>query len=381
MGLLFFPNTDFDLQLHRDAVTPKIARAVEEMATLFIPALGHNTHIHSNLTVLPSHRNYLISKGLHAATLTPKTTGFSHYDAWGWLNQAPSNEHPSRTTIEKVNSRQFSFNLRDKLSTALPNSTLLSSRSSIPSWIHSSTEWVAKPLYGNAGAGFLRGVGPLALEESLRENESTSYICEPWLERITDIATRIIIKNDGSITIEGHHRNISNRAGAFYANLCTPNDPEISPWKHTLDTQATTIGTALFEAGYWGVAGIDSFTYEGIHRTELVGGFDINARHTISTLTYGIHKQLGKGQSFLYRFIAKRRLTPLTSYTELEELLGPLSYTPTNREGVLLLSPLTIIRDGQEIIPQRLAFGIIAPSPHRAFDIDEQLRQRVLKKR
>ena len=88
-----------------------------------------------------------------------------------------------------------------------------------------------------------------------------SFLFEPWKERVTDIATSLFISKDGHIKILGHHRNISNRAGSFYANLLTPEDPLITPYKEELSEQSIAVAQALYEKGYFGVVGIDSFTY------------------------------------------------------------------------------------------------------------------------
>ena len=392
MNKLFILNPEFDLNLSNRPIADKIKKASKQMSPLLIPALKKYDKIISNYSVDQSFYDYLSKNGINGAAIFSEDSSDIIYRAecWGVDKYVLSTfnsiknvvvEFPDCKIVKEINSREFAYETGVELNIGVNGSRLITRSEMIKK---ESSTYVIKPLFGNAGSGFIYS-DKESLENikdrvaSLIESDG-AVIVEPWLEKIDDIATLINISKDGKIAILGHHRNISNRAGVFYANYIYGNDPVTIPWKSDLDLMAVNIATAAYKKGYWGYIGIDSITFQDNNKLSIAMAIDINGRAPISVISYGIKENLGCRKPFLYRFISKRRVQLPDSYEELIIKLGKISYNTKTKRGVIMVTPI-FQNVGRSIEkPPRTAWVIIGDDEKDTFDLDKQLREIVLKR-
>lgn len=385
---LFFFNAGFDRKLSGEGVPEKIQKAIDSMALLLVPALPENSSIYSPLSVPSDFIDYLHSKGISTAQTTTGTESFQTGEAWGADHEAVSffkdkeipYSSPSLDIVAKVNSRLFSYTVSKALMCGIPQAVLIKSMQELKDFTYAHKHSVLKPLFGNAGSGFVY-IGFESnqhIASPLKPSIQQPIVGEPWLQKTLDIATLLHISETGNIKIIGHHRNISNRAGTFYANVIMHSDPQIKPYRTQLDTLTTQIGKSLFSSGYWGPVGIDSLLYKNGNSEKLTCGFDINARHPISSISYGIREKLGNPPVFKYRFIAKRRMK---GYNSLQELLSEINTIPLAQDQrIILASPFCATDcEGKMYFPGRYAFIITADTHSQLEEADHLLRQAILK--
>ncbi|ERP31971.1 hypothetical protein [Chitinivibrio alkaliphilus] len=386
--ILFYFNGAAD-RTHR-RVPKKIARAVDQGAALFCAALPQSTGIYSGFTVDESYYSYLGDQGLAPARLTMRTEGYQHGDAWSmngsgrrFLTQHTlSYAAPPVECVHWCNSRVFAHEVQRRHRLGVPGSRPISSLEEFRTAWRSAPSCVLKPNHGNAGGHFFTLTahtpavsveGPL--EAALARGEC--FFFEPWKNIVCDIATKLSISSVGAVEIHGHHRNWCNRNGAFYANSISADDTTIAAWKPPLDDMARSVGGELFAAGYFGPVGIDSFLYEEGGSLRAAFAIDINARHTISTISYGIREKRAGARAVLYRFIAKRRHRLPDTYTALQSCLRA-GFAPW--EMPLLTTPLRMYSpDGGWVQPARSAFYLEGESQDELLEKDERLRRCILK--
>lgn len=361
------------------------------MALLLIPALPQTDQIFSHLQVPQEYYDYLSAQGVGGATVTSTPPPSFVGEAWGvdqeainlFARYAIPYTPPSIEIVKKINSRDFAAQISQQLSTGIPQTELIESLDSFWAYRKKVPTFVIKPLFGNAGSGFIYSFGPINSEDAARAllNSDGSFVIEPWLEKTLDIATLIEISPSGEITIKGHHRNVSNRAGAFYANIILRDDPAIRAYRTTLDDYALKVAHEVYKSGYWGPLGLDSILYKDTDTTEkLAFGFDINARHPISTISYGIREKLGNPPALMYRFIANRRVRKLNSQDELLRVLERVNHSFGKENSVLLTTPFAYYDEYKlKKNPARYSFIIKADSEKELETIDAKLRAAILR--
>lgn len=386
MAQLFWFNAHVYDQLAETAPVGEIPQRIEEMAACMLPALSENDALIFAFDAVPNFCHYLENYGISSGkTISLKDSyRFSGTgSAWGWSREAHSLfdslavpiHAPDATCVKKVNSRLFS--LRQN---TIPHAILISNKKDLA--LCPSYPIVFKPLLGCAGAHFIR----ITQENDPQERQLINaldngipFIAEPWLERICDFSTRADIAENGHVTIAGTHRNVCNKAGAFYANLLIPHDPKQIPWREEIVKATIRIGQELHTHGYFGPYSTDSFTYRTANGTEaLATGFDINARHPISTITYALKRKIGTDVCIMYRFITRRRHILPETYTDFVKILKDIAYNPQEKRGVILMSPLRLKNAHKSLSqPIRSAFLIVAHSEEEILSLDEILRERL----
>ncbi len=383
---LFVLNADFEIRLGGGKLSEKLVRSVDEMACLIAPALENGDRVLSTISVEKEYYHYLNDLGLCGASLIlVQDISALEFEAhvWGW-NVAISHffkSHkisflsPSLEVVKAINSRLFSYSLMREYSWGVPYTERITTISDLEKAIALSpyNEFVLKPLFGQAGAGFIHS---LSFDKALFEKRllhGEEFIFEPWLSRKADFAMVLSITSDGAISEIGFHQNICNRAGAFVGTL-------IAPMENRIREAVLIIAQKIAAEGYFGVVGIDGFSYIDREEKEQVAvGFDINGRYTMSWIAHKLHQKL-KAKASFYRFIARRRHKLPANYSDFKAFLGDLHYNLETKKGVILTSPLRIIRaDGLEIQPSRSAFMVVGESEEEVLGLDEELRKRILK--
>ncbi len=390
---LFYCNPLFDLSLGNYPLDP-LKRAAAEMTTLFVPCVKEGDYILLDVETPQEYWDYCQSKGMVVprAMYKDSTISSTNGNAWGWNDRVveklkacgASCNHPDLSIIKQVNSRSYGYLLNKKLNSGVPDGELFSSLESLLSHLNNlqPIPIVLKPLYGNAGYGFIRKQTPHLSESEIAQVTShikrdRAVLFEPWLNRIYDLSSRCYISKEGQISGIRHHRTLSNRAGAFFADWIDPEDPLVSLYHQVLDQLVFKTAKQLFNDHYWGPVGFDSFVWkDSIDQKQLAGCIEINARHPMSTVAYALYDRLAPNTVATFRFISKRRHRLPETYEKFEALLGSSSFNPKTNEGVLLVSPLRVSHgDGIWKQPERSAFFITATSSKKLEVLDHWLRE------
>lgn len=379
----FLFNAEFDFALRSEGVKPQILQAAESMEPLFAPVFTSRDRIISSCRMSSDFNSYLDSLGIDNARLSaPCRTADSRGVAWGWSEKVIHQlsgwnytlVHPSPECCREVNSREFCAYISEKHSIGTPFSQLVNRCEQLQDFLDTTPgeEFVAKPLFGNAGAGFYffsRDSSDKAA--ALIENEPV--ILEPWLNRTADIASLFEVKQDGVIEIIGHHRNLCNRSGAFYGTMIIADDPVIMNYRNQIDRMIEHVGTELHQRGYFGIVSIDSFCYRENNEEKIALCIDINCRFTMSYIAHKTYKKVGLPVLF-YRFLARKRHRLPVSIDDFTKQLGSLAYTKEKKSGVIAMSPMRI--EGSDHVvrqPLRSAFAVVGESEEEVIATDNQL--------
>jgi hypothetical protein len=368
-------------------VPQKILRAVDQVASIFCAGLDNTRRVYSGFWADPSFYTYLESCGLSPARLTQQPQNYERGEPWTvdrevlefFADNSISVQCPAPEIVRRVNSRFFAH--RHLSSLGVPGAAPVTQMDDFYRLRRCVSDFVLKPDHGNAGGHFLKSgtMSESALKQALAAalQRGERFVFEPWCDVVCDIATKIHISPAGTVDIAGHHRNMCNRSGAFYANIFCENDSRILPWRNTLDVAARRVGKALFAAGYFGPAGIDSFVYKKNNEVFPACAIDINARHTISTVSYGIRRKRDPVSAGMYRFIGKRRHVLPASYEKLTSQLNAFFFAD---EMPLLTTPLRMMSaETGPVQPARSAFYLEAGSEEELLEKDERLRRCILK--
>lgn len=380
-GIDFLFNAEFDFALRNESVKPQIVRAAESMEPLFAPVFSSRDRIISSCGVSADFNDYLDSLGIDNARLTPP--GGSSKErrgvAWGWSPKVISRlkewnysvGHPSSHCCRDVNSREFCSYISDKYGIGTPYSSLINRYEQLSEYLGQTPgeQFVAKPLFGNAGAGFLF-FSRDNFSEAAELIKKEPVVLEPWFARTADIASLFEVKEDGTILQIGHHRNLCNRSGAFYGTLILRDDPVISKFRDQIELMIENVGAELHQRGYFGIVSIDSFCYRGEKEEEIALGIDINCRYTMSYIAHATYRKLGC-PVLLYRFIARKRHKLPETVAEFTELINSLAYSKKKGSGVIAMSPMRI--EGSDRVvrqPLRSAFALVGDSEEEVMGMD-----------
>jgi hypothetical protein len=393
---LLFLNALFDLELGGFAVCHR-ARDAAEITALFAVVGTAGDYVLCDVDVPDEYWAYLNSCGLqcpqpvYRGQLCRECAG----QPWGWNANAVSRlesagaacSHPSLDVVRRLNSRRFSCELCARYGFGVEGATLVESPEQLQQVLSTWNVFpsVIKPLFGNAGYGFLRlAAMPDDAERKMAEKllaACSAVIIEPWLKRCTDISSRAIISEDGSIEAILHHRCHANRAGTFFADLLDPGDEEIGRWEKDLNAAVSRAAEECAAQGYWGPAGFDSFTWcDRAGETHLAPVIEINARHAISFIAYALRDALAPAQICYFRFISRRRHALPATYAELKKRLGRDAFDRETARGVIAATPLRIAHNGGWVQPSRSAFFIAGNDARDVLAADERLRRTLFRR-
>jgi hypothetical protein len=388
---LYFLNSLFDLSLGNCPVTG-LQQSTDEMTVLFIPLAGPSDRVLLDAAVPDDYREYLSSCGLDCPQTLNQVEFCNDMNgiSWGWNTESVKKleragaqcKHPDLAVVKEVNSRKFSYMLNRETDTGVPGAKLVESikqlHLSLGSW--QQFPLVIKPLFGNAGYGFIRKDNTVLTESELKQVEffignDGGVIIEPWYARLSDISSRCFIDSEGTIIDIRHHRTLSNRAGAFFADWLDPADATIINWYNDLERAVNDCALRLYTSGYWGPVGFDSFIWKDNNgNRKLAAVIEINARHPMSSIAYALYDKLTPGKVSTFRFVSKKRHTLPDNYKSFLATFGKSAFNRKTKEGIILVTPLRLCHDTQWIQPARSAFFIAANTSEELLAIDEWLR-------
>ncbi len=389
---LYYLNSLFDLSLG-NYDTRNLTRSAAEMTTLFVPVASSKDKVLLDVKVKDEYWEYLNSYGLKCPTplYFDEKVECSKGVVWGWNKQVIKRLNrlnvavscPDLSVVKSVNSRKFSFLLNKKNNSGIFDAKIVKSLEHLYQLLKHWNKYplVIKPEFGNAGYGFIIKTEPNLNERELKQLEilfsfGNIVVVEPWFNRLYDISSKCTISSDGVIENIKHHKTLSNRRGTFFADWIDPNDKEIEKWRKELDDNVYNSAIQIFKKGYFGPVGFDSFVTSDKHgKQKLRAIIEINARHPMSCIAYALYDKLSPKRVSTLRFISKKRLKLPNSYQSLHSILGEDAFNLKTKEGIIIITPLSLNYKSQWIRPSRSAFFISAKTSKKLLNLDVKLRQ------
>ena len=389
---LYYMNPFFDLSLG-DYSIKKHYRSVHEMSCLFVSLATLNDKIICPVDIPEAFWHYLSSYGIVCAgKYTGKNQTLKYVgEPWGWNSDAVKIltnaravcDHPPLSTVKYVNSRRFSLLVNKRGNSGVPFSEFCETKADLIKILRIKQRYpiVIKPEFGNAGYGFIMKQNSKIEKHEHKQIEylfqnNKGVVIEPWLKRTLDISSRCHINKNGTTSEIQHHTTMSNRAGAFFADILDPYSEIIKKWKHRLDYHAINSAKEIAKAGYFGPVGFDSFLFtNNSGDSELAPVIEINARHAISSIAYALQQRLTPDSITMFRFISRKKHVLPDTYEEFLNTIGPLCFSQHSQRGVIITTPLRVSHQKNTWVqPQRSGFFIADETKESLLNLDKHLR-------
>jgi len=395
---LFYLNALFDQQLG-GFDTGKLARATAEMTILFSFMGGESDRVLLDVEMPDDFRNYLLSINVKPLQITngllnPLEGNIKSRDEipvpWGWdqhtftkLKMLGLNcYNPDLCIVKKVNSRQFHNLISDRFGLGVPGSTFCDSYDTFlgsMEKLEAFGDLVVKPSFGGSGYGFRiikKGERKLCQKEIEALIKHGGMVIEPWCKRVYDFSSSITIQKNGYMSSIRHQRSFSNMHGVFIGIYMAPEDPVIEKYASVQEQAVRNAAQALFDQGYFGPAGFDSFAYiDNLGKERVAPVIEINARHSMSDVAHAVRNRYAPNKYCFFRLISKKRCSLPDDYNEWKKVLKKDHFDPGTQEGVILLTPLRLRHESTVVQPIRNGFFLSAGSEKELFEMDERLRR------
>lgn len=395
---LYYLNALFDQHLG-GYDTGKLARAASEMTILFSFMGDESDRVLLDVEMPDDFRNYLLSINVKPLQITNSPLNPPKGDLknraeipvpWGWdeytfnkLKMLGFNcDNPVLGVVKNVNSRQFHNLISDRFDLGVRKSTYCDSYETFLRSLKKMEAFgdlVVKPSFGGSGYGFRiikkgeKNVCPKNIETLMKHG---GVVIEPWCKRVYDFSSSITIQKNGSMSSIRHQRSFSNMHGAFIGIYMAQNDPVIEKYASIQEKAVRNAAQALFDQGYFGPAGFDSFVYTDIYGKERIAPvIEINARHSMSDVAHAVRNCYTPKKYCFFRLMSKKRCTLPDDYNKWKEILKKDHFDPGTQEGIILLTPLRLKHGGTVAQPLRNGFFLSASSEKKLFEMDERLRR------
>jgi len=255
--------------------------------------------------------------------------GFDEFLYWGQSEDAP---HPQPENTQEngswqeslwhlhcapeiaadANDRRFSLNVTSSEEYRLPGTTLIEGMPELDHYIASAPlgvgdAWVAKVPFSASARDRVSRHGRLLQGEMRVRTERLltrfgALLVEPWVPRVADYGVcGIVGQTMSGSCLFAPHRLYSDNTGVFRGIRIADSEveSELGPeFFRELNATAHAVATSLFEIGYRGPFGVDSFVYsDGAGNRRLQSLCEINARISFG-LVARAHAELSESDSF-----------------------------------------------------------------------------------
>ncbi len=377
----------FDLKLG-GYPTDKVHRSALEMGVLFYSLCKESDQLIIDLTIPQSFIDYMRSKGIPppASIINRNQKKPLHSitgTAWGWTTATEEVfslcnaicSKPDKAIISRINNRKFCHELGLHYGLGVEGSYFCSTIDDFNKFRQSSDltfPLVIKPAFGGSGFGFKQLVSDTdftSCYELVKEYfNHGGFVIERWCNRVCDLSTNCLIRQDGTVEYVRYQRLLSNSFGAFFGIYCGPADPVLDTWKGELHHASSIIINELIKAGYYGPAGFDSFVYDtGNGFQRLAPIIEINGRYVMSHIAHSVRNRIAPEKHCLMRMISKKRCKLPDSYDILAEKLGE------TMNKLCILTPLRVCHNTQWFQPSRMALFLHDDSEDGLFDLDKKV--------
>ena len=218
---------------------------------------------------------------------------------WGW-SQSMVNwgrkvgftvEHPALDVVRRVNSREFSFDLEQRLGTALPQSRQVhndrDANNAICTVVAEFGRWVAKANWSMSARERILGDSPTLSEPQSRWllkrlKTNAPLFIEPWVERIEELSFQWQIPKSNKPNFLSATKLLCDATGGYVGNRLLREIPDC--WREAFRI-AESAALQVAETGYFGPLGIDAMCYRAPDGAACLRPIqDINARYTMGRM-------------------------------------------------------------------------------------------------
>lgn len=207
-----------------------------------------------------------------------------------------SYEIPNLSLVKQINSKEFSFQIGQKL----PQSCLIYTQEELSHWLQTvQGPKVLKTLHGSSGRGhFVMPDSDLAKAlEFFKKHQKNSpcFLAEPWVERVLDFSTQWEIHKDGTYQYIGATICKNSSKGTYKQSIV---GPEENLFKGYFDFLTNHIASAkkaieyIATLGFFGNLGFDAMIYMKNNTKTLHPIVEINARKTMGWVALSLYKKL-----------------------------------------------------------------------------------------
>lgn len=387
---LFYLNALFDPELGGYPVE-SVRAGAREMGSLFAFCGTKNDRILLEVNVPDDYWKYLDSLAIPYAPLLSANDNPSEFSgvAWGWNEKSIERfsslgvncRHPDLQAVKTVNNRSFCATFNHTTRTGVPGTRFCASMDEARKTVHDLNNQfplVAKPAFGGSGSGFITLRNSDQINGSV-EKPMMLHGCtiEPWCDRLYDVSSSCFIKDDGTVSNLRHYRTFANKRGAFYGvAFGDENDKVVKKYREELGIAVDKAVRGVFDVGYFGPVGFDSFVYRDATNgnERLAAIIEINGRYIMSSIAHALHTSVGLSRSCYFRFLGRKTCAMPASYDECRDALGRDWYDPEERRGIILLSPLRSALGKTWCPPVRNAFFIVGLNSDGVRTMDDRLR-------
>jgi hypothetical protein len=278
------------------------------------------------------------------------TFALTDYSKQWCENWGIQNDYPDLDVIKTVNSKLYSYHLRNKLKIDIGSKVVESSNDLLivgNEMLSDGSMVIVKDMFGVSGKGniLIHSVSMLKsvakyIQKQENQEKKVQFLLEPLLEKELDFTCIAYIEPDGSHRIIDIQCMFAN--GFAYSGTCqlTPELKDRISNSNYIDI-VSEVCSALYNSGYYGDVCIDSMM---LKNKEIVPIVEINARKSMTYIKYNLDQFLSR-----HGLIGRFTYVPFNSpqgFT-VEKLLNILSeqkllFTLEGRAGVMPLSANTL---------------------------------------
>ena len=183
-------------------------------------------------------------------------------------------------------------------------------------------------------------------------DRSGELVIQPWVQRIADLSSQIEVTRSGEVRMIGMTRFVTTAKGQykghFLGKLMEGIPVEcVQEWHKSFlprfEACSQKVGEALFQAGYFGPAGVDGFLYKHHHKFGFQALGEINPRFTMGRVALGLAKNLQAKRPGIWLHITRDNLKG-TKHLDFPSLVNALqNLIPTKMKRV---GTSTVIEQG-----------------------------------
>ena len=323
----------------------------------------------------------IVKKNENLSKFIPKIWGFNK-ESTDFLNsEGISFSCPNLDIIKMINSKEYSSKIAQKLK--YNSSIICFSEEEVYEKISNFNDFpiVVKSSFGSAGAGFIIKnsldwtKGEKKKLRRIFENKSEVAIIEKWEERIADFSISFNLLKNGSIDEILYNQTIINDKGVFHGVFPDSKNKELLNIKAKLEKTGNEISKILFNDGYYGPVGIDSYLFkngDGVIKLNPLS--EINGRLTMVDIPRILKKRYGNPEFTVFLSFPRQKLSYLSTYLEFFKIFD--NYRFDGRYGILLVTPLKIEYKDEIKSPTKYFFYVAAESKEKLHKYIEYIKSR-----
>ncbi len=199
-------------------------------------------------------------------------------------------------------------------------------------------------------------------------NNFGGFVIEPLLERIMDFASLYFLDKNGKVLKTDEHILYASKKGGFTGMEF---HPQLNLPIKEMQKSVSAIGSKLYNIGYWGPFGIDSFYYSNKGKKYFRPLVEINSRRTLGHLFHYIYKSLSLTEWAHWKLYPIRKLKPNISYPMILSKLGSNNFNPQSKKGILLSCPLNRYMGSNKVSMQKIALLFCGPNKEYILELEK----------